>query len=210
MLKELLDLFERFVVSQESIAESTRKMADVACVPPGANICAGPLTAAPVADPVDQGGPVDYNLMSLDALKALCESRGITAVLGPDGKTKPRTKTATLVKALETADAVGDGQPLPSVDPEPGDLEPTDTDDGLPGDPEPTVEDPLADDPLLDEPEPQATKLDVQQALTELSKRKDMNVVRDIMAAHGGGAKNISALDPKFYNAVIRAANEVK
>ena len=67
MLKELLDLFERFVVSQESIAESTRKMADVACVPSGANICAGPLTAAPVADPVDQGGPVDYNLMSLDA-----------------------------------------------------------------------------------------------------------------------------------------------
>lgn len=190
MLTKIIDLFERLVVAQERQADAAEMLARNDAPPmqrPGTAHVAtipGGLTAT-ASEAAAQDAPTDYGLLSLDALKALCEERQIMDVLGPDGKVVPRTRSATLIKALETFDAMGQASP-PASDEQPA-QEP---------------------DPLAEETAPaEVTQEDVLNVLKALRSRTDNATVSALLGKFG--SKNISGLAKDDYAAVIKAAEEM-
>ena len=185
MIEKLINLFERFVVAVEDIADTLARQEIVH---------ASPTVAAP-AETTEPAKP-DYETMDRDTLVALCEQRDI--------EVPPRTRTETLVKKLNSWDAVQAATPPTEPAPEENldhlegenvDVEGDGGNDAFPPDTEPDPEpeaDPFGQDEPEEAPAAELTHEAVLQALQDYRKNvadkggDGIKAVTNLISTHAG------------------------
>lgn len=193
MIKELLELAERFVAATEQIATSLSGIMTIM----GNDTCDKAVTEVVTTTTSDT---VDYDVLAgqkeegRKILLGLCEKRGI--------EVKSRTKNTTLAKMLKAWDVAND---TPAGDVEGKDDTPSDEDpfgDGSTGNDD---KDPFGDN---EEEEVAYTEAQVREALQKLMKSKDnpdegKKAVIDILDK-AAGVKTLKDLPEEEYATVMK------